>query len=505
MTSSLRTRISLSHAALLSAVLLALAVAFYGALARSLYRDVDQKLLALARVVAESSVRNLLRPGYNDFARLLEEFFGVPAAGRFIQVLDPSGRVGPRSRNLLLRRLPVPRPLLHKALHGEMVFHTFSGGRGDLRVLFYPVVVRGRVRNVVQVATPLDEVQATLRTTLFALTLGVPCALLVALWAGWWLTGRALRPLERVIDALRRLDTDKLDTRIPEDDRAEEVQALARTVNGLIDRLARTVRRVREFMADASHELRTPLTVLRGEAEVALRHSRSPEEYQAVLASALEEIHRMSRIVEDLLLLAKGDLGQVPVNKQALELNAFLGEIAAQAGVLAEAKGVELTWAGGPRVVIDADPLRLRQLFWNLLDNAVKYTPEGGKVFLSHTRCAADRVRITVKDTGIGIPPEHLDRIFERFYRVDKHRSRAQGGSGLGLSICRWVARVHGGRIYARSEPGRGSSFIVELPCRAGGEQPDTQGAASHRSTPPSGAGSVPNTEPHISGVSMHR
>lgn len=172
----------------------------------------------------------------------------------------------------------------------------------------------------------------------------------------------------------------------------------------------------------------------------------------------------MGRIVEDLLLLAKGDLGEAPVEKMPVDLAALLEEIGSHATVLADANGLQFTAAGGPPAWVLADPLRLRQLFWNLIDNALKYTPQGGRVFLSHTLAEPGWVRVTIKDTGIGIAPEHRDRIFERFYRVDKHRARAQGGSGLGLAICQWIAQVHGGRIEVRSTPGRGSSFLVYLP-----------------------------------------
>ncbi|GAB6064736.1 sensor histidine kinase [Deferrisoma palaeochoriense] len=468
---TLRGRLTLWYGGLLASVLILFGVGFYAALARNLYRGVDQKLLALAEVVAESSVRNFLRPGYTNFSRLLEEFFGVPAAGQFIQVLDPSGKVGARSENLLLRNLPISRETLHRALHGEMVYETVPDPAAPLRVLTYPVVVRGRVRNVVQVATSLEAVVTTLREVLLALGVGIPVSLFLVLWGGWMVAARALRPLEGLIAAVREVDADQLGARVPEAEGTEEVRELARSINGLLRRLGDAFRRVREFTADASHELRTPLTVLRGEAEVALRQPRSPEEYQRVLASSLEEIHRMGRIVEDLLLLAKGDLGEAPVERTPVALDEVLEDLAGRAAPLAEAKGLAFHWAGGPRVWVEADPLRLRQLVWNLLDNAIKYTPEGGQIFLSHARSAPGWVRIAVKDTGIGIPPEHQEKIFERFYRVDKHRSRAQGGSGLGLAICRWIAEVHGGRIEVRSQPGSGSTFLVHLPEAKGSDE----------------------------------
>ena len=464
----LRAQLTLWYGASLFTVLISFGLLLYGVLARNLYRSVDQKLLALAQVVAESSVRNFLRPGYNDFARLLEEFFGVPAAGQFIQVLDPSGNVGSRSQNLVRQNLPVSPMALKRAVHGgEAVYETYEGQIARLRLLTYPVMVRGRVRNVVQVASSLASAAETLRQVLWILAVGIPAFLLLALIGGWFLVGRALEPVDSVVAAIRDLDASTLDARIPEGRGTREVQELAESFNALLARLEDAFRKVREFTADASHELRTPLTVLRGEAEVALRQTRSAEEYQQVIVSSLEEAHRMGRIVEDLLLLAKGDLGEASVEKVPVDLARLLEEIGAHASMLAEAKGLSFASAGGPELTVLADPLRLRQLFWNLLDNAVKYTPEGGRIFLSYVRTEEGWVRVTVKDTGIGIPPEDLERIFERFYRVDKHRARAQGGSGLGLAICEWIARIHGGRIEVRSTVGRGSSFMVHLPTMA--------------------------------------
>jgi heavy metal sensor kinase len=461
----LRAKLTLWYGVLLFFTLSAFGAAFYVVLARNLYRSVDHKLLTLAEVVAESSVRNFLRPGLNDFSHLLEELFGVPAAGQFIQVLDPSGNVGSRSRNLERTKLPVSPMALKRAVHGgEMVYETIGDSSSRHRLLTYPVVVRGRVRNIVQVATSLGVLSETLREVLWVLAMGIPACLTIALFGGWLLVRRALRPIETMVAALRNLEADNLDARIPEEGGSLEIRELAENFNALLARLEDAFRKLRQFTADASHELRTPLTVLRGEAEVALRHPRTPEEYQEVIASSLEETHRMGRIVEDLMLLAQGDLGVAPIEKLEMDLSRFLAEVASYAEVLAEAKGVLLTAAGGPPVTVRADALRLRQLFLNLLDNAVKYTPPGGKVFLSHTRTEKGWVRVTVKDTGVGIPPEDLERIFERFYRVDKHRARAVGGSGLGLAICRWVAEVHGGRIEVRSSPGSGSSFMVHLP-----------------------------------------
>jgi len=471
---TLRAQLTLWNGAFLFAIVLAFGLGLYGILARNLYRSTDQKLQAIAEVVAESSVRNFLRPGFTDFARLLEEFFGMPTAGQFIQVLDPSGNVGSRSSNLETRRLPVSPQAYQSAAHGHPMYETIADQPAPMRVLTYPVVVRGRVRNIVQVATSLATANEALRHVAWVLAAGIPTLLAVAMAGGWFLAGRALAPLDSMVEAIHRLDAEHLDARLPNTGGTLEVRELTDNFNSLLGRLEDAFRRVKEFAADASHELRTPLTVLRGEAEVALRKPRPPEEYQRVLASSLEEIQRMRRIVEDLLLLTQGELGEVPVQRTVLSLDQLLEEVSGQTEMLAEAAQVSFTGAGGPPVTVCADPLRLRQLFWNLLGNAVKYTPAGGQVFLSHSAIDGREVRITVKDTGIGIPAEHLPHIFERFYRVDKHRSRAQGGSGLGLPICQWIVHTHGGRIEVRSTPGQGSSFLVYLPLHPDDGEPCT-------------------------------
>lgn len=461
---TLRAQLTFWYGTFLLLIVLVFGIVLYKALSRNLYKSVDQKLLALAEVVAESSIRNFLRPGFNNLSKFLEEFFGVPTAGQFIQVLDSSGKLGSSSQNLEHRRLPLSHFAMQGVVHGEMVFETLEDKPAPIRMLTYPVIVRGRMRNIVQVASSLETVDHALKNVKRMLALGIPSLLLVALWGGWFLAGRALNPMDSVVDAISNLDADSLDARIIEEKGTLEVRELARSFNALLGRLEDSFRRIKEFTADASHELRTPLTVLRGETEVALRKPRSPEEYQDVLASTLEEAHRMSRIVEDLLLLAKGDLGEAPVNKTSLDLNEVLGDIALQAQLVSEAKNISVIFEEAPSIKIMADPLRIRQLFWNILNNAIKYTPQDGMIYISIKTENNENVKVAISDTGIGIPEQDLPHIFKRFYRVDKHRARTQGGSGLGLAICKWITTAHGGKIEVRSKPGEGSVFTIILP-----------------------------------------
>lgn len=243
-----------------------------------------------------------------------------------------------------------------------------------------------------------------------------------------------------------------------------EIKKLAHSYNSLMARRADNLCRARQFSADVTHELRTPLTILRGETELALRNDRDQKELINVLESNLEEISRMSYLIEDLLLLSKSDMGEIPLKMEPLSLVEFIIELHHQAQLLATAKNIKVDLlCPDEQIILNADSFRLRQVFLNLLTNAIKYTPEGGSVTVELI-LNDNNVAITISDTGIGIDSEHLDIIFDRFYRVDKTRNRNDGGSGLGLAIVKWIVNAHAGSITVSSSIGQGSKFTVTLP-----------------------------------------
>jgi signal transduction histidine kinase len=231
----------------------------------------------------------------------------------------------------------------------------------------------------------------------------------------------------------------------------------------LLVRLESSFKQQQRFVADASHELRTPLAVLRGETEVALAQQRSIDEYKASLNLIKDEAEQLSRIVEDLFILARQPFDAPAIMRERVSLDKVVGECARAAQVLAARKELKLTVNANKPLSLIGDDELLQRMILNLLDNAVKYTPAGGEVSLDLAGHNGD-ARITVRDTGIGIPEKDQPYIFDRFYRVDKARSRAMGGAGLGLSIAHWIAEAHGGTISVESQPGRGSAFTVELP-----------------------------------------
>ena len=243
-----------------------------------------------------------------------------------------------------------------------------------------------------------------------------------------------------------------------------EVKELANSYNKMMVRRANNLRRARQFTANVTHELRTPLTILRGETELALRGGRNQEQLRQVLVSNLEEISRMSYLIEDLLLLSKGDLGEIPLKMEPQNLNELIVELHHQAQLLATAKNIRVDLhCPQEQISLQADSLRLRQVFLNLLTNAIKYTPDDGDVTI-RLKENKGYAEITIIDSGIGMDSKHLQSIFDRFYRINKTNNRNDGGSGLGLAIVKWIVDAHQGSIQVTSTPGQGSEFTVILP-----------------------------------------
>ncbi len=278
---------------------------------------------------------------------------------------------------------------------------------------------------------------------------------------GAFLSRQALRPVAQSIQTAKRLKPSNLSERLPRTGAGDELDELAGTINELLDRLAAYHAQITRFTADASHELRSPLGAMRAAVEVALNQPREPREYREVLASLGEQCERLTALVNGLLLLARVDAGEMSVRREPHDLSALATDVAEMYEPLAEERGVQFRSECGSPVSVVGDSARLRQLVTNLVDNAIKFTEPGGSVTLrvEETRGHA---RLIVEDTGVGIPPDHLPHVFERFYQADP--ARHLGGSGLGLSICRWIVEAHGGSIEATSGNGSGSSLMVVLP-----------------------------------------
>jgi heavy metal sensor kinase len=295
------------------------------------------------------------------------------------------------------------------------------------------------------------------------MSLGLPAAVVLAGLGGFFLAGRALKPVGQMAARAETITADRLDERLPIQSPDDELGRLGTAFNETLARLERSFETLRRFTADAAHELRTPLTALRSVGEVALRDARASERSREVLGSMLEEVDRLTRLVDTLLTLSRSDRGRVETERQLLGLRKFAHEIAEYLEALADEKGQRIVLDADTEVYVHADPRLLRQAVSNILDNAIRYSPDGVPIRLTVRRRSGDAV-LEVMDQGPGIAPEHQERIFERFYRVDTARSRETGGAGLGLSIAQWAVRANGGTIELESMPGVGSCFRVCLP-----------------------------------------
>lgn len=315
----------------------------------------------------------------------------------------------------------------------------------------------------IRVARPLASIERELRSLLMVLLLGLAMGTGAAAGGGLFLASRALRPIGRMADRARTITADRLGERLPVVNANDEVGQLATVFNDTLGRLESAFDRLRRFTADASHELRTPLTAIRAVGEVALRDRSTPTACRPVVASMLEEAERLARLVDDLLVLSRADAGQAMRQHGDVDLDRMVREVASHLAVLAEEKQLTLDVRSPGTTTVRGDATEFRRALQNLLDNAIRYSPPGGTVQL---RVEADEgsARISVTDQGPGVAPQHHERIFERFYRVDQARARASGGTGLGLAIASATVEAHGGRIELRSAVGQGSTFSIVLP-----------------------------------------
>jgi two-component system OmpR family sensor kinase len=458
---SVRTRLTLWYTSLLGTTFLILGLIAYVLVSYTLHKEADSALRSVAVALAERKIAEAddhIPPGLGDIFR---HFFGAPPIGPYFEWLDPQGHF---DKNVPEPNAP-PFSALAKqnAMEGIATFETFKApGAAAVRVLTWPVIDERRVIAVVRVGMSEMNLQRTMSAFLLTMAGLFPLALFLAGGGGWFLANRALSPVDKMTQTARKIEAGRLHDRLQLSGANDELDRLGETLNEMLGRLEAAFTEMRQFTADASHELQTPLTILRGEIEIALRSKRSEEEYVEVMKSALEEIERISLLVEGLLLLARSDSGVLKLDLRRLDLMIVTEDVLDQLASLASSKPVSLSLGHVEPLPVSADPLHLRRLLFNLIDNAIKYTPTDGSVKVSIER-EDGWAKLSVRDTGIGIAPEDRDRVFQRFFRSAEARA-AQGGSGLGLSIVKSIVEAHEGKIELESLPGKGSTFTVYLP-----------------------------------------
>jgi heavy metal sensor kinase len=384
------------------------------------------------------------------------EFAEATPEGNLIQLLDANGR-----RLLPLNAEPANFAWPPPSEYSRSQFREVVYGRRHYLVFIDPVTV-GSQAFCVLVAGQLEDNRGLLARFSTGLFGSIPALLTLSALGGYWLSRHVLRPIDRLTGAVRSISIGNLSGRLPISNTGDELQRLAETCNGMLSRLENSVGRIQRFTADASHELRSPISFMRTVAEVALRNPQIDRESREAFEEILVESTEASRLLEDMLALARADSHRSDLRFEPVDLADLLDEVQEKARPLAEAKNQRLAMQRNGGALVSGDRSSLRRLLWTLVDNAIKYTPSGGRIELS-LEMAGSEARVDVRDTGIGIPQAMLPRVFERFFRADPSRTQVDG-SGLGLAIAKWIADVHHAAISVESAEGRGTTFRIVFP-----------------------------------------
>ena len=480
MLESVRVRLTLWYAGVLTLVLVALALGGYFIFRQNAVHRTDSDLAELSNAFVTTleaemedqpgpdRLKNAALVAINEH-RFRDHIFAIldSEGGLYISSLDfTSTKSSPESVPENFLSSASFRKLVEASSGADRLYQNVKGGKSGYRGYARHFPARGRTFTLV-ILRSLHTQQEMLEEITATFAWIIPIGVLLASVGGYFLARKSLAPVVAMSTQAGRIGAANLFERLPVQNEKDELGHLARAFNRLLDRLNESFDRQRRFMADASHELRTPVAILRGEAEVALsRPERSLEEYRESLEAVRAESQRLTHIVEDLFTLARADAGQYPLSPQDFYFDELVADCTRAARTLALAKNISLQCDAAPELPIHGDEALLRRMILNLLDNAIKYTPEGGRVTLLCRR-ENGKYALSVNDTGPGISPDLQSRIFERFFRADKARSRAEndgGGAGLGLSIARWIAEAHRGTLELSRSDATGSTFVAFLP-----------------------------------------
>ena len=392
-----------------------------------------------------------------------EESLFVTTATRYFQIYDlATGELVHQSQELGLMKLVFsPTEVLQFSVGPPLM--DIQTDQGPLRFYIDHVVSPSGRMYMLQVGMSLQSKQVALDRFIRLTVWLIPLGLVIAGTSGWFMARRVLRPVQDIARAAKLIEVSHLNQRIPLLGSGDEFDQLALTFNETFARLEHAVGEMKQFTGSIAHELRTPLTALRGEAEIALFHYESQEEFRRVLSSQLEEFQKLTRLIDQLLTLARAEAGEFHLESVPVAIDPLLKYIVETLTLLADEKGVTLVLKSDPDIVVRGDKDWLERALLNLLDNAIKYTPAGGRVTVQAAK-EQSTIRIDIIDTGSGIPPDALPHIFERFYRANPARDKSIEGVGLGLSLVKWIIHEHGGSIEAASIPGNGARFTMVLP-----------------------------------------
>ncbi len=483
---SIRFKITVLYMAILALTLTSFSVILYHNVMAGLYSNMDTLLKSKAGGIAKAidtywgasaleTIDSAVKPEVlkkrrnTNFANVAQRWVKEESADPrlldiIVQVFDTDGAIITSSKNTH-GLADISRKNFITVLQGTSRFDTIISdvrtSNMTLRIFTTPVFENEKVAYIVQVASPLTSIEAALNNLKVALFLLFPVTILVTGVMGSFLAKAAMHPVDNMIQTIHQITAENMKLRIASPGTKDEVQKLAETFNDMLERLERAFTAQQQLFADLSHELKTPLTILRGEFEVGLKRARSAKEYEVILNSALEEISRMTKLADSLLLLAKFDSKEVQPEKKLIDITRLVQDAINHIRVLSEMKRIRLVLSAEEKILLNGDENQLKTAFLNLLDNAVKYTPESGDIDVTVEE-EMSQARITVRDSGAGIPKEELKHIFDRFYRVEK--SRNSSGFGLGLSIAKSIIEAHNGTIEVKSHIPQGTAFIITIP-----------------------------------------
>ena len=490
---SVRFKVSVLYTSVLGAILLVYSLMLYFNLGYSLSRAIDSDLRKKVLEIEETtnlysqafdttqekdviSVRRALH--INEMAD--REAFQWPSVRKidqswryriqalgikhdYVVVYSSSGEVLETSQNVDEELLSILKALFHTTLKGKTTIRDFDSKEYRLRIITHPLYRGANIRYIFQIATPTEAHQLLLKTKMRLILISIPVFLLFTSFLGSFFVLRVFDPVMEITRAARQISYRDMGKRVELKHADDEIKSLVDAFNDMIWRLEKSFRHIDDFSSNVAHELKTPLAIIRGELEVSLRKERTAGEYQKSISIAIEEVQRVLKTINDLLLLAKLDYRTEVFSFEPVELNEFMQEIYEQSKLIASGKKIEIgIKAAEQPLTINANKLHLRRLFFNLIDNAIKFTPREGKVEITLER-RHKMACVSVRDTGVGIPADELSRIFERFFHVDR-TNEAPSTNGLGLSIVQSIAKIHNGVVNVKSEPGKGSVFTVSIP-----------------------------------------
>ncbi len=459
---ALHVRLIAWHMLLLSALVLAFGTYTYLGMQHYLISDLQTTLARRATQITDYVVSRPSQMGDAQIINEIKTLYAPEANDRFIRITRADGSVlyvSGTPKDLSFD--PAGMNNIKSNISAQRSEPTVNNNRIYIAAVTTSLLGNNRQHYIVEVGASDRQIQNALNGLLATLVIGFPVLLILAAGGAYLLIERSLTPVTTIMNAAEDISLHNLSRRLPVAATGDKLEHLSRALNRMIARLDETFQQASRFTADASHELRTPLTIIRGELEFIAQQSHLPADLREQLGSLLEETERLTHITEGLLAIARLEAGEAKVEPSVLDLGALATNTAEQMELLAEEKKIELRIITDQDTIINGDPARIKQVVVNLLDNALKYTPENGVIEVRVTNADGHAI-LSLTDTGAGIPKQHLPHIFERFYRADKIRDRT-GGAGLGLSIVHSICTAHGGTVQAESTPGQGSRFTVIL------------------------------------------